>query len=172
MTMRSNLRLATNQGQAVNATVDASAPEMANTRSPMGATSGAFFEHIFRGDPKQYLYNFINTPTAPGDVMADPTREEIDAKLATVEARTETRFMELSGKMDRIADSIGSLRGEIGDIRSDNKFTLVTIIIAVIGSIIAGLAALWVTQSNMLASFSAGLALHDAANQKPANNQK
>ena len=29
--------------------------------------------------------------------------EEMDAKLATVEARTETRFMELSGKIDRVA---------------------------------------------------------------------
>ena len=36
--------------------------------------------------------------------MPDPTREEFDAKLATVEARSETRFTELSGKIDRVVE--------------------------------------------------------------------
>jgi len=99
------------------------------------------------------------------DSMAEPTREEFDAKLAVVEARSETRFMELSGKIDRVVDAVGILNStvekELGRVRDDNKFTRLTIIVAVVGSVIAGLAALWVTQSNMLASFSAGLALHE-----------
>jgi len=45
--------------------------------------------------------------------MSDPTREEIDAKLAAAEARTETRFTELNGKMDRLADSIAVLGSTI-----------------------------------------------------------
>jgi hypothetical protein len=38
--------------------------------------------------------------------MAEPTREEIDAKIAAVDARVETRFVELAGKIDRIADAV------------------------------------------------------------------
>jgi hypothetical protein len=100
--------------------------------------------------------------TMYGDAMPDPTREEFDAKLATVEARAETRFVELSGKLDRVADSITSLTGAIGTIRTevkeDNKLTRWTII----GLVIAGLGVLWLTQANLLASFSAGIALHEA----------
>ena len=86
----------------------------------------------------------------------------IDQKLATVEARTETRFVELSGKLDRVADSISSLTTAVSTVRSEveeeNKLTRWTII----GLVIAGIGALWLTQSNMLASFMAGIALHEA----------
>ena len=63
-----------------------------------------------------------------------------------------------------------TIEKELVDVRSDNKTTRITIIVAVVGSIIAGLAALWVTQSNMLASFAAGLAAHEAT--KLPNSQK
>lgn len=92
--------------------------------------------------------------------MADPTREEFTARLETVEARAETRFVELSGKMDRIVDALQTVRTELATVKADNKFTRLTIIIAVIGSAIAGIAALWVTQGNLLAAFVAGLAAH------------
>ena len=98
--------------------------------------------------------------------MADPTREEIDAKLATVEARTETRFTELNGKIDRLADSISalgstvaSLKSDIADVKADNRYTRWTIIVTVIASALAAIAALWVTQANLLAAFSAGIAV-------------
>jgi hypothetical protein len=111
--------------------------------------------------------------------MADQTREEIDAKLAAVEARSETRFVELSGKVDRVLDAVDQanmsyirssreLRDEIQAVKSDNKFTRTTIIVTVIASLLAGLAALWVTQSNMLASFQAGISLHDSSAAPPA----
>jgi hypothetical protein len=111
--------------------------------------------------------------------MADPpTREEFDAKLATVEARAETRFTELSGKIDRIADSISSfsstvkgelidLRAEMRAVKSDNKFTRVSIIIAVVAAVLAGLGALWVTNTLILTSFQSGIALHDAQTTSP-----
>jgi hypothetical protein len=121
--------------------------------------------------PLKVVAPLRNTQKTDGAAMADMTREEIDAKLATVEARTETRFVELSGKLDRVVDSISSLRGEVGAVRTDNKFTRLTIIVAVVGSVIAGLAALWVTQSNMLASFSAGIALHDTPKLPPSTQK-
>jgi hypothetical protein len=39
------------------------------------------------------------------------TREEIEAKLEAVEARTETRFVELSGKIDRLGEILTGERG-------------------------------------------------------------
>jgi hypothetical protein len=103
--------------------------------------------------------------------MAAPTREEIDAKLAAAEARSETRFVELSGKIDRLADTVGSLRTavtqelgylrtEMASVKTDNKFTRISIIVAVVASVFAALGALWVTQSNMLSAFSTGLGVH------------
>jgi hypothetical protein len=101
--------------------------------------------------------------------MSEPTREEIDAKIAAVDARVETRFMELSGKIDRLADAVtranadsikasDGLRLEMQSVKADNRFSRIAIITAVVGSVLAGLAAMWVTQGNMLASFQAGLA--------------
>ncbi len=110
--------------------------------------------HAIIADPQ------ISVPPSPvrPEVMAEPTREEIDAKLATIEARTETRFTELSGKIDRVANSINSLTGAVAGVRRDNNFTRWTIA----GLVIAGVAAICLTQSNMLASFMAGITLHDA----------
>ena len=104
--------------------------------------------------------------------MADDpiTRSELSAHLDAVEARTETRFVELSGKIDRVVDSIASMRGEVSarlgqvereltTVKSDNKFTRLTIVVAVVGSVIAGIAALWVTQANLLSAFQTGISL-------------
>jgi len=55
----------------------------------------------------KFLRNLSQSANLSGAVMTDPTREEFDAKLATVEARTETRFVELGSKMDRVGESYG-----------------------------------------------------------------
>lgn len=98
-----------------------------------------------------------------GDTMADQTREEIDAKLSTIEARTETRFVELSGKIDRVVDSINALTSAVTTVRievkEDGKFTRWTVGVTIIASVIAFAAALWVTQGNLLSAFQAGLLL-------------
>jgi len=82
--------------------------------------------------------------------MTDPTREEFDATLATIEARAETRFVELSGKIDRIADAIGALTSAVTtvrtEVREDGKFTRWTVGVTLIASLIAFAAALWVTE--------------------------
>lgn len=109
--------------------------------------------------------------------MAAPTREEIDAKLAAIEARTETRFVELSGKIDRLSDSIGMLTGVVTDVKSElasvgsqvkeeNRFTRWTIGITLIASLIAFAAALWTTQGNLLSAFQAGLASQSQSDGK------
>jgi hypothetical protein len=107
-------------------------------------------------------------------VMSDPTREKIDAKLAAVEARTETRFTELNGKIDRLADSISalgstvaSLKLDIADAKSDNRYTRWAIIVTVIASAFAAIAALWITQANLLAAFSAGIAVRTETRESP-----
>ena len=62
--------------------------------------------------------------------MSDPTREEIDTKLALVEARLDTRIASLDGKIDRMVDAQirlagdvkswrDGLEGQIGEIRGD-----------------------------------------------------
>ncbi|KRA70483.1 hypothetical protein ASD89_14105 [Caulobacter sp. Root656] len=50
------------------------------------------------------------------------TREEIEAKLEAVEARTETRFVELSGKIDRLGEILTGERGvlaQMAGLRTD-----------------------------------------------------
>jgi hypothetical protein len=123
--------------------------------------------------------------------MPEPSREEFEAKLATVEARTETRFVELSGKIDRIADAItssnNSLTQQVSTLRTDvdrdlravladNRNTRWTIVITIVAAILAALAALWGTQASLLSAFQAGLAVHGEQQQQqtapPATQKK
>lgn len=41
--------------------------------------------------------------------MADPTREEYNAKLEAVEARLETKLVGIDGKLDRLADQLAGV---------------------------------------------------------------
>jgi hypothetical protein len=129
------------------------------------------------GDMQQLTFVAVTYPMSEqiigpnGAPMADPTREEIDAKLAAVEARTETRFVELSSKIDRVADAVGNLttsvdkalrdvKRDLDDVRADNKTTRWTIGTTIVIALLAAIGALWVTQANLLAAFTAGLAAH------------
>jgi hypothetical protein len=117
-----------------------------------------------------------------GNEMTTPTREEIDAKLAAAEARNETRFVELSGKMERIIEAVNRsnsdyLRtaGETKDdlravnqrIAAESKDTRHVIIGTIIASVLAALAAIWVTQANLIAAFQDGITLHDTHSTPP-----
>lgn len=123
-------------------------------------------ENVENIEITKFLGNLLRSENFSGAVMTDPTREEYDAKLATVEARTETRFVELGGKIDRVGDSItvlsSTMTSELGGVKSelmtgkaDNKYTRWTIVLAVL----AAIGALWVTQSNLLSAFQTGLLL-------------
>jgi hypothetical protein len=110
--------------------------------------------------------------------MADVTREEIDAKLEAAEARTEARFAQLNGtlnvqfanldyKIDRLANVVQQLSESVYTVKEDNKKTRTTIIIVVVASVLAGLAAIWTTQGNMLAAFQASLAVKTTQSAPP-----
>ena len=120
-----------------------------------------------------------------GEEMTTPTREEIDSKLgavdlklAAVEARTETRFVELSGKIDRIIDAVDrsnsdhlrmanetkdELRAVNQNITKEGKSTRNVII----GAVIAALAALLATQATLIIAFQTGISLHDSHSTPP-----
>ncbi len=102
--------------------------------------------------------------------MTDHTQELVDAKLAAAEARTETRIEKLGGaievrfvgldhKIDRLVDTVSVLSRTVGEVRDDNKRTRNTVIGVVVASVLAGLAALWITQSNLLAAFQSGISV-------------
>lgn len=93
---------------------------------------------------------------------AHPTRAEIDAKLEAVEARTETRFARLEGKMDLLNQTMVGVANQMSEVKSDNKNTRWTIGITVAATMLAAIAALWTTQANVLTAFQTGLAAHDA----------
>lgn len=103
--------------------------------------------------------------------MSDtPTHRELDALLAAAEARADARFVLVDAKLDRVADLLTGanslLTGENGVIaelkavKADNRNTRWTILAISAGSVLAGLAALWTTQANLLAAFQASLAVH------------
>ncbi|AYJ87639.1 hypothetical protein D3Y57_19070 [Sphingomonas paeninsulae] len=67
----------------------------------------------------------------------------LDAKLEAVEARTETKFAQLIGKMDgftialgSVAKDVGQLKVEIAAVDAHARNAKSTIIIAIIGSVI------------------------------------
>lgn len=114
-----------------------------------------------------------------GDEMtAEPSREEIAARLEAAEARTETRFAQLSGtldvrfanldhKIDQLAESVGQIAREVAAGRSEIRTARLAIVVAVVASVLAGLAVVFVTQSNMLAAFQASLAIKTLPSQPP-----
>lgn len=125
----------------------------------------------FSGDPPP---ENKSTAAVVTPVVADLNREEINARLETVEAKAETRFVELSGKLDRIADSIQTLSGEVGrlgkevtEVKSDNKYTRWTIIVTVIASTIAAVALVLQMQGNLLSAFQSGLSVIQTHQSEP-----
>jgi hypothetical protein len=133
------------------------------------AATRALTDPSYAKDP---VAQMASPAATEGAVMSNPTREEIDAKLATVEARTEARFIELSGKIDRVADSINNLTSVVtairAEVKEDYKFTRWTIGVTLVASLIAFTAALWVTQGNLLAAFQSGIAVRSEINAPPA----
>ena len=110
--------------------------------------------------------------------MAEVGREELTARLEAVEARTQTRFVEVSGKLDRMIDSVTGLSGRVeevradlsgrmAEVRADNRNTRFTIVITVVVAVLAAGGALWTTQSNLLNAFSTGIAVGRAPPAAP-----
>jgi hypothetical protein len=158
-----------------------SAPSALRGRYSANTASALTTISYLRGVPSPFLRVFedeFETPPARESEMAGPTREEFDAKLATVEAHTETRFTELSGKIDRLSDAISAfasnVKAELADtratVRDENVFTRWTVVIAVVTSLIGAISALWVTQGNLLSAFTAGLTLRTETKEAPPSS--
>ena len=98
------------------------------------------------------------------------TREEIEAKLEAVEARTETRFVELSGKIDRLGEILTGERGVLAEmaalrmdtfaqmtaLKADNSTTRWTVVVTMVTSVLAAAALVLSVQANLLSAFQAG----------------
>jgi transposase len=109
--------------------------------------------------------------------MSDPpSRDEVAARLEAAEARTETRFAQLHGdldlrfadlghKMDQMVDSMNRLTSAVQEGKADNKTTRITIVIAVVASVLAGIAAIWITEGDLLAAFQASITMHPPSAQ-------
>jgi hypothetical protein len=103
--------------------------------------------------------------------MADPpTREEVDAKLAALEARSEARLIELRSEMSSVLEALQRLsadvRNDMAVTRSEGKSLRTTIFVTGIGLAIAIVAAVWTIQSDVLTAFQAGLSTVQAVRQK------
>lgn len=77
--------------------------------------------------------------------MSTPSREEIDAKLALVEARIETRLVSMDSKMDLILDrvAIGTATAERAERAASNiKWNVLFAALGTLGVILAAILAL------------------------------
>lgn len=116
------------------------------------AESIAIEEHAerLRGALKSARAKLINeSATSYDGDMATVTREEIDAKLEAVEARTETKLAGIDGKIDRLGDQLVRVSADI----SAFKWWLVGAALTVI----FGIGALnYTLLGNMVAAFESG----------------
>jgi hypothetical protein len=92
------------------------------------------------------------------------TREELDAKLQTIEARMDGRLASIEAKIDgfvgRLEDRFGRMETDLSESRSEFRSLKTVILTTGIGSVVAivfGVAAFNSTLlSNMVASFESG----------------
>lgn len=105
-----------------------------------------------------------------GSMASD--REYVDLKLEAAEARTETRFVELSGKLDRIIESFDATNKSIqtareesvkfrDEVKQEYKSTRSTIIITVLSTAIALAALLMAVVTYGDAIFGRGMSVRD-----------
>jgi hypothetical protein len=109
--------------------------------------------------------------------MADLSREEMEAKLEAVEARTEARFAQLTGTIDvrfsNIENKIDRLADVVNITMAETKSTKLTVVVTTIVSVVTAigiiLAVLLASQSNLLSAFQAGLSVKVFQSQPPAS---
>jgi hypothetical protein len=163
-------------GEAASTSLSADRTVLNLDRTPYQANTAAPLPQVYRGD---FSLEIGSEPKAPEDENMATDNELTDAKLATAEAKTESRFIELSGKIDRLTDLVTSsvatstnefvlVERRLTEVRDDNKNTRWTIVVTVIISMLAAMGALWATQNNLLAAFSAGIALRTETKEAPA----
>jgi hypothetical protein len=76
----------------------------------------------------------------PSAKMADLTREEIQAKLETLDARTDTKIVRMEGKLDLVLQTLQSTRDEARDNRRAiiaNAWVIFAALVAIVGILAA-----------------------------------
>lgn len=117
----------------------------------------AIDDSFFKIFGKKVETRFSSEKKSPSSVrrkmkMSEPTREEIDAKLAAVEARLEARLVGIDGKLDRISDSLLTVTSKSQEAKeaadrassaaSSVKWNILFTALAVLG-VIAAMWAIW-----------------------------
>jgi hypothetical protein len=82
-----------------------------------------------------------SAPTSPTVTVVGVDEKLLDAKLEAVEARTETQFAKLMGKLDGIADRLGrvatdvsELKGAVDRVETKTVNTRIIIVTTVVGA--------------------------------------
>jgi hypothetical protein len=105
-------------------------------------------------------------PESPEAPMPDPSREEIDAKIAAAEARTDTKFARLEGKLDLVLAEASAARQEASiardNARQESRGTRATIIGTGLATVLALGALLMSVMTYGDAIFSRGMSVRDA----------
>jgi hypothetical protein len=75
-----------------------------------------------------------------GGHMADLTREELDAKLTTVSAQTDTKLARLEGKLDLVITELRSVNDTYKNVRDGQRATIANlwVVFAALAAIIIG----------------------------------
>ena len=105
-----------------------------------GPDLSRFKAHIVSLNAEQYSIDPSDTPLPePSNRLTSSsmtvTREEIDAKIAASEARTETRLAEMNGKFDLMLSKMDALHSEVvrTEKRVDSaKWTMIAVFIAAV----------------------------------------
>jgi hypothetical protein len=103
---------------------------------------------------------------APEPPKADPmpehvTKDELTYRLEAVEARNETRFVELRGEIEKIALAISGDHGigkQLSELKADNKATRNTIWVAVLAAALALIGVIVAVQFGLVTVFQTVLA--------------
>lgn len=93
------------------------------------------------------------------ETVSEQTREEIDAKIAAVESRIETRIAEIGGDIKLMNANVTAMATKVAESSREQRTTRTTIIVTAIGVVIALAAAVWQMQTGLLDAFQAGLAV-------------
>jgi hypothetical protein len=97
--------------------------------------------------------------------MADMTREEVDAKIAASEARSDSKFASVIALLDALANEMRELRAELSSLKKTMILTGISSVLAIMFGMAGFNAAL---VSNMNSSFDAG---KDAGQWRSETNQ-
>lgn len=113
--------------------------------------------------------NRYTSPSAAADHDQMATdREYVDLKLEASEARAETRFVELNGKLDRLIEIAGSTRADLDlvrtEVRNDYRSTRAAVVITGISIFLALSALLLAVMTYGDAIFSRGMSVRDVVN--------